>query len=46
MKKVLFLTVLNLLTLQLVGQNNFTPQQFLGYNIGEQFTRREDGANL
>ena len=40
MKKVLFLTVLNLLTLQLVGQNNFTPQQFLGYNIGEQFTRQ------
>ena len=40
MKKVLFLTVLNLLTLQLLGQNNFTPQQFLGYNIGEQFTRQ------
>jgi hypothetical protein len=40
MKKVLFLLVLNLFTLQLLGQNNFTPQQFLGYNIGEQFTRQ------
>jgi hypothetical protein len=40
MKKVLFLTALNLLTLQLLGQNTFTPQQFLGYNIGEQFTRQ------
>jgi hypothetical protein len=40
MKKVLFLIVLNLFTLQLLGQNNFTPQQFLGYNIGEQFTRQ------
>ena len=40
MKKVLFLLVLNVFTLQLLGQNNFTPQQFLGYNIGEQFTRQ------
>ena len=40
MKKFLFLIVLNLYTLQLLGQNNFTPQQFLGYNIGEQFTRQ------
>ena len=40
MKNVLFLLVLNLFTLQLLGQNNFTPQQFLGYNIGEQFTRQ------
>ena len=40
MKKVLFLIVLNLFALQLLGQNNFTPQQFLGYNIGEQFTRQ------
>ena len=40
MKKLLLVIVLNLLTLQLVGQNNFTPQQFLGYNIGEQFTRQ------
>ena len=40
MKKLLLVIVLNFLTLQLVGQNNFTPQQFLGYNIGEQFTRQ------
>ncbi|MEY4804433.1 MAG: hypothetical protein RL331_952 [Bacteroidota bacterium] len=40
MKKVLFLLVLNVFTLQLHGQNNFMPQQFLGYNIGEQFTRQ------
>ncbi len=40
MKKVLLIIALNFLTLQLLGQNNFTPQQFLGYNIGEQFTRQ------
>ncbi len=40
MKKLLLVIALNFLTLQLVGQNNFTPQQFLGYNIGEQFTRQ------
>ncbi|MFM6964927.1 MAG: M14 family zinc carboxypeptidase, partial [Sphingomonadales bacterium] len=39
MKKALLLVVLNFLSLHLLGQNKFTPQQFLGYNIGEQFTR-------
>lgn len=39
MKKLLITLVVSLLTLQLFAQDVFTPKQFLGYNIGEQFTR-------
>ncbi len=39
MKNFIFLIAFTGLTLSLFGQNSFTPQQFLGYHIGEQFTR-------
>ena len=39
MKKTLFMLLFSILTLQLFAQDAFTPKQFLGYNIGEQFTR-------
>ncbi len=39
MKKYYLFLAMSFLTLQLLGQNTFTPQQFLGYSIGEQFTR-------
>lgn len=39
MKKYHLLLLMSFLTLQLLGQNTFNPQQFLGYSIGEQFTR-------
>ena len=39
MKNFIFLIAFTGLTLSLFGQNPFTPQQFLGYHIGEQFTR-------
>ncbi len=39
MKKTLFTLLFSILTLQLFAQDAFTPKQFLGYNIGEQFTR-------
>ena len=39
MKNTLFTLLFSILTLQLFAQDAFTPKQFLGYNIGEQFTR-------
>lgn len=39
MKNFLFLSAFVVSAFALFGQNTFSPQQFLGYNIGEQFTR-------
>ncbi|MEN9743809.1 MAG: hypothetical protein RLZZ65_1614 [Bacteroidota bacterium] len=39
MKNLLITLIFSLLTVQLFAQEVFTPKQFLGYNIGEQFTR-------
>jgi hypothetical protein len=39
MKKIFLTALLSFLAITLQAQVTFTPQQFLGYNIGEQFTR-------
>jgi hypothetical protein len=39
MKKLLLTILFNSLSLLFIAQAPFTPKQFLGYNIGEQFTR-------
>ena len=40
MKKLLFTSLLSLFCWQVVAQN-FTPESFLGYEIGERFTRQD-----